>query len=110
MVNYKGVKSGSKDMPGGSPQGTILGMFLFLVQINNAGFEEENREIGWRITKAINKRKEITTKHWKYVDDLTIGEAIDLKKVLKTDHTLTKPLEYHSRTEHVLNKEDSKVN
>ena len=81
-----------------------------LFQINNAGFEKENREIGWRITKAINKRKEITTKHWKYVDDLTIGEAIDLKKVLKTDHTLTKPLEYHNRTEHVLNKEDSKVN
>ena len=41
-VHYKGEKSGRKDMPGGSPQGTILGLFLFLVQINEAGFEKEN--------------------------------------------------------------------
>ena len=92
VVNYKGEKSGSKIMPGGSPQGTILGLFLFLVQINEAGFERENTELGWRITKAVNKRKEIGTNHWKYIDDLTIAEAIDLKKVLKTDHDLSKPL------------------
>ena len=61
--------------------------------------------MGIRITKAINKRKEITTKHWKYVDDLTIGEAIDLKRVLETNEKLDKPLEYHNRTEHVLPKE-----
>ena len=90
VVSYKGEKSGSKNMPGGSPQGTILRFcfVLFLVQINNAGFEEENREIGLRITRAVNKRTEIPTKHWKYVDDLTIGEAIDLKRVIKSSDML----------------------
>ena len=29
VVNYKGEKSESKKMPGGGPQGTALGMFLF---------------------------------------------------------------------------------
>ena len=80
VVKYKGAESEAKNMPGGGPQGTILGLFLFLVMTNDAGFPEQNRETGLRITKAINKRKEIDTKHWKYVDDLTIAEAVDLKK------------------------------
>ena len=69
VVKYKGEKSETKEMPGGGPQGTILGLFLFLVMINDAGYPDENREMGKRITQAINKRKEIETKHWKYVDD-----------------------------------------
>jgi hypothetical protein len=108
-VHYKGEKSDSKDMPGGSPQGTILGLFLFLVQINGAGFEETNREIGLKITRAINKRKGIDTNHWKYVDDLTLAEAIDLKKSLEIKKDLVKPLTYHNRTEHILPQDESKL-
>ena len=110
-VKYKGVKSDPKNMPGGGPQGTILGLFLFLVMINDVGFPAENREMGIRITKAINKRKEIETKHWKYVDDLTIAEAVDLKTKLKNDdeNTLDLPLTYHNRTKHLLPAENSKV-
>ena len=46
VVNYKGETSERKKMPGGGPQGTVLGMFLFLVLINNAGFDEEDRNLG----------------------------------------------------------------
>ena len=33
VVGYKGAKSYSKKMPGSGPEGTVLGMFLFLIMI-----------------------------------------------------------------------------
>ena len=111
ILTYKGQQSSKKSMPGGGPQGTILGMFLFLVLINDAGFTNQKTELGKKITSAINKRKEITTDHWKYVDDLTVAEALNLKVTLEEDEskTLEKPLTYHDRTEHLLPPTSSKV-
>ena len=37
ILRYKGGQSDRKRLPGGSPQGTRLGMFLFLIMINIAG-------------------------------------------------------------------------
>ena len=111
IVKYNGAYSESKRMPGGGPQGTILGLFLFLVQINEAGFAEQDKEIGKKITECVNKRKQLKTGHWKYVDDLTVAEALDLKKCLSCDNEnkLEKPLTYHNRTKHVMPPENSKV-
>ena len=72
---------------------------------------QENPKLGELITKTVNKRKEIPVKHWKYVDDLTLAEAIDLKKALKkaNEGSPEKPLAFHERTEHKLDREESKV-
>ena len=43
----------------------------------------------------------------KYVDDLSVASAIKLKECLQKDHQITKPLTYHSRTEHVLPTENN---
>ena len=111
IVSYKGARSESKEMPGGGPQGTLLGMFLFLILINGAGFSAQNRELGSKITQATNKRKEIENKHWKYVDDLTVAEALELKSALieDDDETLEKPLTYHNRTNQILPNATSQV-
>ena len=82
LVNHKGETSGKKNMPGGGPQGTLLGMFLFLVLINAAGFRENLKNIGNYVTKPFNKRKPMPRIHMKYVDDMTAAEAINLKKQL----------------------------
>ena len=111
IVSYKGEKSDSKDMQGGGPQGTILGMFLFLILINSAGFSVQYNEIGKKITRAINRRDKMTAKHWKYVDDLTIAEALNLKEKLKSDpeKVWEEPVNYHNRTKQILPINESKV-
>ena len=59
----------------------------------------------------MNKRTELETKHWKYIDDLTVAEAIHLKRSLTNDDndTLDKPHTFHNRTNQVLPDEASKV-
>ena len=84
-MSYKGAKSGSKDMPGGGPQGTVLGMFLFIILINSAGFKEVDMRLGENMTRAANAHKIIDRMHAKYVDDLTVAEAFKLKNVLNVE-------------------------
>ena len=110
-VTYKGEKSGSKKLPGGGPQGTVLGMFLFLVLINDAGFAQEDRSLGDKLTTSAGIRKHIKNMHLKYVDDLTIAESLRLKNVLNVekDKAWTRPLAYHDRTEQTLQPHYSQV-
>ena len=53
----------------------------------------------------------MNTDHWKYVDDLTVAEALHLKAALveDTENILVKPLSYHDRFEQILPEGTSKV-
>ena len=110
-VTYKGSTSGRKKLPGGGPQGTLLGMFLFLILINAAGFKDNLKETGKIITKPFNRRGAMPKIHLKYIDDMTIAEAIDLKKKLveNPDKNPPQPLQYHERTGHVFPEGQSEV-
>ena len=110
VVTFKGEQSGVKEMPGGGPQGTILGMLLFIVLINSAGFAKEDRAMGTRVTKAANARKALSNLHLKYIDDLTIAESLRLKDVLSVDNQVfERPLQYHERFQQTLDPAKSKV-
>ena len=49
--------------------------------------------------------------HAKFVDDLTIAEAINLRNVLNVEpeDRLERPLNYHQRTEQTLKEDSSQV-
>ena len=46
LVRYKGKVSDIKSLPGGGPQGTLLGLLLFPVLINDLGFEQGAMKYG----------------------------------------------------------------
>ena len=92
-------------------QCTLLGMLLFLVLINAAGFRENLKNIGKYVTKPFNTRKPMLRIHMKYVDNMTAAEAINLKKQLIANPNTNpvRPLQYHDRTEHILPEGQSQV-
>ena len=103
VVRYKGATSSSKDLPGGGPQGTLLGLLLFLVLINDVGFQGQENNVGEHVTSRRNF-KGANLLHLKYVDDLTLAEAIKMKEKLVSipEEARPKPDTYHARTGHKL--------
>ena len=45
VVRYKGETSSMKQLPGGGPQGALLGLFLFSILINDVVFNEQINDI-----------------------------------------------------------------
>ena len=77
FVRFKGKQYQIKSLPGGGPQGTLLGLLLFIVLINDVGFDGQVNNTGELITSKRNMKK-INEIHLKYVDGLTLAEAINL--------------------------------
>ena len=110
VVKYKGKVSGVKSLPGGSPQGTLLGLLLFIVLINDVGFQDQKNNAGDIITSRRNM-KVANEIHLKYIDDLTLAEAINLPNnfVSVPDNIRPQPDMFHARTGHVLPLNNSNV-
>ena len=109
-VRYKSKVSSIKDLPGGGPQGTLLGLLLFLVLINDEGFKGQVNNAGELLTSKRNVKK-VNEIHLKYVDDLTLAEAVNLSEQLKYESPSNRPLpdNFHARTGHRFPAENSAV-
>ena len=83
VVRYQGATSGIKSLPGGGLQGTLLGLLLFLVLINDAGFQYQENDVGEHVASRKNC-KAANLLHLKYVDDMTLAQAVKLKDKLVT--------------------------
>ena len=110
IVKYKGQTSSVKSMPGGGPQGTILALLLFIVLINDLGFEGQLNNAGDIITSKRNM-KIANQIHLKYVDDMTLAEAVNLPEQVVPVPASQRPQpdNYHARTGHALPMKNSKV-
>ena len=104
IVRYRGGTSGRKMLPEGDPQGTILGLFLFMILINAAGYQNLERNIGHQITQKKNKRNVMPSTHMKFVDDMTLAASMNLRECLVPNPEIGQPfpLAFHDRTQHIL--------
>ena len=110
VVRYKGAMSDPRCLPGGGPQGTLLGLLLFIILINDLGFEEQSNDLGELVT-CKRRLKEFNMMHLKYVDDFAIAEAVDMNKQLTVVpvNARSQPDNFHDRTGHALETRNSKV-
>ena len=83
VVRFKGATSSQRSLPGGGPQGTLLGLLLFIVLINEIRFNDQQNNVGEIITSRRNLRA-ANQLHLKFVDDLTMAESLILKDSVKT--------------------------
>ena len=98
ILRFRGCSSAPKDMPGGTPQGTLLGVILYILYINPVGFPAE---VTNQVSDVVHRYWDIldnipsTVQHdeklpdslqsIKFMDDATIQESIDLVTNLVKD-------------------------
>ena len=89
FMRFNGATSSRRFLPGSSPQGAFLGILLFIIIFNGALLRP-------RIPRP-------NSLNLKYIDDLSMLFAINLKKFLiKDQNTRPRPLNHDERTEQVL--------
>ena len=98
VVNYNGHTSSEKDMNAGSPQGTLLGVLLFILQVTGLRTFPKVPAPEIIVPPAVKQ----PNTSCKYIDDFTAASVIKLKPNLMRSDDIVKPVVYHSRTGHVL--------
>ena len=109
---FNGATSTSQHLCGGGPQGSLLIVLLFCIQVNMAGEpcpriidipSDISNTIGPQfqdspLVNTLPCHEEKRTSKKIYIDDLTILEAIDLRQTLTAiDPDFIGPQDYHSR-------------
>ena len=101
MLRYREVLHVALDVVAGEVMPSQL---PFQLGQGVAGYEILEENVGQHITKKINKRTKMQNIHLKFVDEMTLAEALNLKECLvpNPDTKQPYPLAYHDRTKHVL--------
>ena len=87
-MRYKGATSSCRSLPGSSPQGTFLGILLFIIIFNGA-----------LLRPSIPRPNSL---HLKYIDDLSVLQAFRLNTLQKDPTQRPFPLTFDERFEMIL--------
>ena len=80
IVNYLGVSSSPKALPGGAPAGCYLGGLIFVIKFNGALMRPKIPRLNSLSSKANDNFG-----HWKYFDDATVAAAVNLRQDLEAE-------------------------
>ena len=88
-------------MESSRPAGTTLGLLMFVVLVNNTANPGIQRDWGELLSAPLSRRKPLKMTHGKFIDDVSVAEAIDMDKILKPqdEQYWTRPLVRRSRYE-----------
>ena len=92
ILRYKGAQSSRHWMPGGSPQGTLLGVLLYLVYVSDIGMDLPSvtptvpgvidlPSVPYPPPAAVSNHEA----RLKFVDDLSLAECVSLNSRLASD-------------------------
>ena len=81
ILRYKGACSDRLLMPGGSPQGTLLGVLLYLVYVSDIGMDLSS--VQYPPPPAVSGQEV----RLKFVDDLSLADSVRLDTQLHHDHS-----------------------
>ena len=95
FMRYKGSRSSRRLLPGSTPQGAFLGILLFIIIFNGA------------LLRPMIPRLHCLS--LKFVDDLSILVAINLKESLIPDLERVRPVTHDQRTSQILPKSENKM-
>ena len=103
VLRFKGSTSNENSVPGGAPQGTILGVLIFIFQMNKLNTVPSIPRSQFLTPPGV--KQQMTSS--KFMDDNITVVAVDLKNTLRVDNTILKPPVFHSRTGHSLPNENN---
>ena len=83
MLKFCGVLSALRSLPGSSPQGTVLGVILFIILFNGAALRPSIPRPSWPLFPRMSNDPEAIKV--KFIDDLSIAAKVKLSDLVNHD-------------------------
>ena len=102
-LKFKNILSSLRSLPGSSPQGTVLGVILYIIIFNGAALRPRIPRPIWPLLPKMNN--DPVAIKLKFIDDLSIATRINLAKDLVSSADRPQPYTFEERLGTVVSEE-----